>query len=276
MSLFCCPLCAAPLKRGERAYTCPSGHSFDIAREGYVHLLPANRKHSPQPGDDRAMSAARGRFLSKGYYAPLRDCLEALALRHTQGHAAPTVLDAGCGEGYYDAGLLEALAGAGKRPALAGVDLSKPSVKQAARKCPAGEFAVATVYHLPVGAAAADLLLNCFSPLALDEFRRVLRPGGVFLYVTPAAGHLWEMKEVLYDRPYRKREEAVSYEGFEYLEIVPVETLMELNSQEDLMDLFQMTPYAWKTPREGVERLAGLSALAVTAAFRIHVFRRRR
>ena len=272
-SLFSCPICAAPLARGERAYTCPNRHSFDVAREGYVHLLPANRKHAKEPGDDREMSAARGRFLAGGWYAPLRSALGVLALAHTARLERPAVLDAGCGEGYYDAGLLEALSGAGRAPELAGVDLSKPSVKQAARRCPAGEFAVATVYHLPMGAERVDLLLNCFSPLALDEFRRVLRPGGVFLYVTPAANHLWELKEVLYDRPYLNREEAIPYEGFEYLDIVPVEGTMDLDGGA-AMDLFRMTPYAWKTPKEGVERLAGLDRLKVGFAFRIHVFRR--
>ena len=65
-SLFCCPLCEKPLRREEGAYRCPSGHSFDIAREGYTHLLPANRKHSTAPGDDREMAAARRDFLSRG------------------------------------------------------------------------------------------------------------------------------------------------------------------------------------------------------------------
>ena len=90
---------------------------------------------------------------------------------------------------------------------------------------------------------------------------------------TPAAGHLWELKQVLYDTPYRNREEAVPYEGFEYREIVPVETAMDLPG-DDLMDLFRMTPYAWKTPKAGVERLSALPGLRVTADFRIHVFQR--
>ena len=58
-SLFTCPICAAPLERGERAYACPNGHAYDKAREGYVHLLPANKKHSKAPGDDKGMAEAR-------------------------------------------------------------------------------------------------------------------------------------------------------------------------------------------------------------------------
>ena len=75
MSLFCCPLCGAPLQRTERVYLCPNRHSFDISAEGYTHLLPANRKNSKMPGDDKGMSAARSAFLNEGYYASLRDTL---------------------------------------------------------------------------------------------------------------------------------------------------------------------------------------------------------
>ena len=98
MSLFICPICAAPLAREGNIYRCPGGHSYDVARSGYVHLLPANKKHSADPGDDREMTAARTRFLDGGWYSPLRQALCDLALTH----ASPsyTILDAGCGEGY--------------------------------------------------------------------------------------------------------------------------------------------------------------------------------
>lgn len=272
MSLFCCPLCAAPLTRTEKTYVCPKGHSFDRSREGYVHLLPANQKHAKDPGDDKAMAAARNRFLSGGWYAPLRETLCRLALTYAPNRAA--VLDAGCGEGYYTAGLYAALAGTGQVEQMAGVDLSKPSLRWAARREKAVEFAVASVYHLPLANRSVDLLLNCFSPLALDEFRRVLRPGGVYLYVVPAARHLWELKEVLYEQPYLNKEEDIPYEGFSYLEVVPVETVLELPDRDAIRDLFSMTPYRWKTPKAGAARLEALDRLRVTAAFRIHVFRR--
>lgn len=264
-SLFTCPICAAPLERGERAYACPNGHAYDKAREGYVHLLPANKKHSKAPGDDKGMAEARRRFLSGGYYGHLLAALCALGAEYAPPGEA--VLDSGCGEGYYTAGLWEALG----RPPLAGIDLSKPSVRLAARRVPEGEFAVASAYHLPLADASVGLVLNCFSPLALDEFRRVLRPGGAFLYVVPAADHLWELKQVLYDQPYRNKEEDIPYEGFSYERVEPVVDV----AGEALRDLFQMTPYYWKTPREGAERLAALDGLRVRASFRVHVFRRR-
>lgn len=270
-SLFLCPLCAAPLSRTERAYSCPVGHSYDLAREGYVHLLPANRLHSKAPGDDKAMATARGRFLSAGHYAHLKDALVHLALSHTPQN--PSLLDAGCGEGYYTAALHAALEEAGRRPHTAGIDLSKPSLRQAARREQGAEFAVASVYHLPVQNESIDLLLNCFSPLAAEEFRRVVKPGGIFLYVVPGPRHLWEMKEVLYDQPYQNPEETVGYEGFSHLDVVPVGRTVHLEGPS-IMDLFGMTPYAWKTPKAGVDRLAKLTSLDVQAQFSVHVFRR--
>lgn len=272
MSLFHCPLCAAPLERTERTYRCPMGHSFDIAKEGYVHLLPPNQKHSAAPGDDKDMAAARREFLSKEYYRPLLNtlCCQFLSL----SGESPCILDAGCGEGYYTAGIYEALTAAGKRPEMAGTDISKFILRHAARRCREVEFAVASSYHLPLGDASVDLLLDCFSPLALEEFRRVLRPGGYFLYVVPAADHLWQLKEVLYDHPYPNEEKETPYEGFTYHAIVPVEGTIRLPCRDDIQALYHMTPYCWKTPKEGAERLAQLEALDCRIAFRIHIFRK--
>ena len=98
-----------------------------------------------------------------------------LALAHTPDR--PVLLDAGCGEGYYTQGVREALLSAGKTPHVAGFDISKFAVQKAARRCPDLDLAVATAYHLPVGDGAVDLVMNVFSPLAIEEFRRVLKKG---------------------------------------------------------------------------------------------------
>ncbi len=272
MSLFCCPICGAPLRREEQTYRCPNGHSYDIAREGHTHLLPANRKHSKMPGDDKGMANARRAFLDKGYYAPLRSALCKLSVALTGER--PRVLDSGCGEGYYTAGIYDALTGAGKTPEMAGIDISKSILRLAARRPQPIGWAVASSYHLPVAEGSIDLLINCFSPLALEEFQRVLVPGGHFLYVVPSARHLWEMKEVLYDRPYPNEVKETPYDGFRYVTIRHVESVIHLQNQQDIHALFQMTPYYWKTPRDGAARLAALDALDTTISFDIHAYER--
>ena len=272
MSLFCCPLCAAPLEKTDRTYRCPRGHSFDRAREGYVHLLPANQMHSTDPGDDKGMATARNRFLSGGYYKPLCDALAQLALQYAP--ETVSVLDSGCGEGYYSAAIYQALAQAGREVNLAGVDLSKHALRRAAKREKAAEFAVASVYDIPVADRSADLILNCFSPLALEEFLRILKPGGVYFYVVPGEKHLWELKEVLYENPYPNTEKLTPYEGFTYLEVQSVDGVIHLPDQQTISDLFQMTPYFWKTPKSGTEKLAALDSLDTAISFRIHVFRK--
>lgn len=272
MSLFRCPICQAPLLKEERVYRCENRHSFDISKEGYTHLLPPNQKHSAAPGDDKGMAAARRDFLSKGYYAPLLNALCEQILNRCG--EAPVLLDTGCGEGYYTAGIYQALTSAGKSPRMAGTDISKFILRHAAKREKQIEFAVASSYHLPVPDTSVDFLLNCFSPLALDEFLRVLKPGGTFLYVVPAADHLWEMKQVLYENPYPNEEKETPYEGFSYEAIVPVDAMIHLENQTDIHALFQMTPYYWKTPKAGAERLAALSSLDCRISFRIHIFKK--
>jgi len=272
MSLFICPLCGAPLSRETTAYRCPNRHSFDIAKEGHTHLLPVNRKHSAMPGDDRGMAKARQAFLSKDYYAPLRNALCELAVSLTDDH--PRVLDTGCGEGYYTSGIFHALSDVGKHPIMAGTDISKEILRLAAKREKAIEFAVASSYHLPVADGSIDLLLNCFSPLALEEFQRVIPTSGHFLYVVPSAYHLWELKQVLYDTPYPNEVKETPYDGFRYVKIRHVESVIHLTCQEDIHALFQMTPYYWKTPKAGAERLAQRDALDVTISFDVHVFER--
>ena len=160
-SLFLCPLCAAPLMREERTYRCPNRHSFDIAKEGYTYLLPVNQKHSLAPGDDAGMARARRDFLSKDYYAPLREALCSIALSHTGDY--PAILDTGCGEGYYTAGIQQVLAAAGKSPRIAGIDISKFILRSAAIRrhiyfgefksvCRASENRLGPIFNLNSGA----------------------------------------------------------------------------------------------------------------------------
>lgn len=102
----------------------------------------------------------------------------------------------------------------------------------------------------------------------------MLRPGGLFCYVVPSARHLWEMKEILYPVPYENPVKREDYPGFDWVGAEQVRYGLHLDRPEDIMALFRMTPYAWKTPREGIERLSSLSQIDTQIGFDIHLYRR--
>ena len=151
------------------------------------------------------------------------------------------------------------------------LDIAKPAVRLAAKALPAAKYAVASSFAQPVRTGWADLLLNCFSPFAQEEFRRVLRPGGRMIYVVPGAEHLYQMKAVLYDTPYKNPVQEVAYEGFRPIGEREVSGSITVPAGQ-LEALFAMTPYYWKTPRDGAARLAALPELTTDIAFRFLVF----
>lgn len=268
--IFCCPTCGGPLERRESALVCPQGHSFDIARQGYVHLLPVQQMHAKVPGDTKQMVDARRRFLALGHYDAFRDALCRLAAEHLpQGGA---VLDAGCGEGFYTSALAQVAREKGG--GTAGIDISKFAVKAAAGRYKGIDFAVASLFHIPCAAESADVLTDVFAPIVPAEFRRVLKPGGMMILAVPGARHLYGMKEVLYTAPYENEERDTDYEGFAFLGSESVRREITVEGAENIEALFSMTPYYWKTDVAGGERLRRLDTLQTEIKFRFLVYRR--
>ena len=266
---WCCPLCGRPLS-GDAALKCSAGHSFDRAKEGYWHLLPVQNTRTKAPGDSKEMVAARRAFLSAGYYGVFGQALGELALEYglpADEKSPLRLLDAGCGEGWYDRCIAQQFAREGRGLELAGFDIAKPAVRLAAKALPTARYAVASSFHQPVRTGWADLLLNCFSPFAQEEFLRVLRPGGRMIYVVPGAEHLYQMKAVLYEKPYKNPVQQIAYAGFRAIGEREVSGRITV-PQDQLEALFAMTPYYWKTPRGGAERLAALPELETEISFR--------
>ena len=272
MTPFLCPLCKKELTRSQNRLLCENGHSFDLAAEGYVHLLPPNRMNSRIPGDSKEMAAARSAFLNKGYYRPLADALAESLLK--KAGDTLSLLDCGCGEGYYTDRIYRFLSEHGVAVSMAGVDISRPSVRHAAKRNREIAFAVASVFDLPVPCSSYDVVLNVFSPLCREEYLRVLKPGGLYYYVVPAARHLWGLKAAIYDRPYENKEAEIPYEGFRHLETIPLRYSIDLTEKTDILALFQMTPYYWKTSAKGSEKLAALDTLQTEVAFDVHLYQK--
>ena len=238
-----CPLCGEKLT-GDSTLKCTKGHCFDRAKEGYWHLLPVQSMRTKAPGDSKEMVAARRAFLNAGYYGIFGKAVGELCAEYGQPaspEAALHLLDAGCGEGWYDRCIAQALAEKGRRVQLAGFDIAKPAVRLAAKALPTAQYAVASSFSQPVRTGWADLLLNCFSPFAQEEFLRVLRPGGRMIYVVPGAEHLYQMKAVLYEKPYKNPVQQIAYDGFAAIGEREVTGRITV-PHEQLEALFAMTP----------------------------------
>lgn len=273
MSIYVCPLCRSELHEKDRSLRCEHGHSFDIASEGYVHLLPPNKMNSKIPGDSKEMASSRSAFLDKGYYEPLLRELQKTVLDFSAGEGT-SLLDCGCGEGYYTSNIAKELKNRFIKAKIAGFDISRPSVRRAAKRTKEVEFAVASVFGIPVPDESFDILLNVFSPLSIDEYRRVLKAGGYYIYVVPAARHLWQLKAAIYDTPYENREQDTPYEGFEHVETRRVRYEKLIETKEDIFALFRMTPYYWKTSAKGAEKLSAYESLLTEIAFDIHIYKK--
>lgn len=241
LDLLRCPTCRTRRLRPDRgALCCPAGHTFDIARHGYVSLLASTRATS---GDDAVMVRARDRFLATGRYAPIRQAVARLA-----ADAAPergTVVDVGCGTGYYLAGVLDQLPGARGL----GLDTSVRALRSAARAHARAAAATWDVFRpFPLADEVADVVLDVFAPRNPAEFHRVLRPAGRLIVVRPTGRHLAELRGrvpgmVTVDPAKEQRLHRALDPWFEAVVTERVEYPMALTGPE-AQDLVEMTPSA--------------------------------
>ncbi|MFF0224827.1 putative RNA methyltransferase [Streptomyces sp. NPDC004629] len=240
LELLCCPVCRARLGPDRGSLRCRAGHTFDIARQGYVSLLTGIRATS---GDDAAMVQARNRFLSTGRYAPVRRALTRLTADVLPGQG--TVVDIGCGTGYYLAGVLDQLPGARGL----GLDASGPALRSAARAHPRAAAASWDVFRpFPLVDQAVDVMLDVFAPRNPSEFHRMLRPTGRLIVVRPIERHLAELRGevpamVTIDPDKEQRLQQALDPYFEAAGTRHIEYTAPLTRQEAI-DLVGMTPSA--------------------------------
>ena len=269
-----CPLDGLPLHRSDAVWRCKSGHSFDIASQGYTHLLPVQHKRSRDPGDSKEMVAARRRFLTEGFYQPIAAAVSRAVLADLPAGVTASCLDAGCGEGYYLRQLAAAVPDE-QTLALLGLDISKWAVLSAAKQDKRPTWVVGTNARLPVLSGTLDRVLCLFGFPVYAEFARVLKPDGRLIQVDAGPDHLRELREIIYPslKPERAAETATP-EGFSRL---PAETLrftIELTSAEQISDLLTMTPHLFRASAEGRAAAAALTALSLSVDVRLTCFER--
>lgn len=267
MTYFLCPVCGEKLTEHEKGASCPNRHSFDKAKSGYINLLP-NNLPAGNHGDNKLMIKARHDFLEKGYYLPLREKLCEILGKYTEKETV--IIDAGCGEGWYTKGISDYLENA----EILAVDISKDAMKITAKRDKKIKCAAASVFHLPIESECADVLLSVFSPLCESEFERVIKKDGYFVYVIPAENHLWELKKAIYDNPYKNEVKPYEMEKFSFIEKFSVHGVMKPENEEDVKNLFMMTPYYYKTSQKDTEKLFSSPPEEITYSFEILVFRK--
>ena len=265
LAMLRCPICSAAMQADEAGRACQCTgerrHSYDFSRSGYLNLT----RPGDGEGDLREAINARKLFLSAGYYEPLsnkvNDILQCLSVE--------TVLDAGCGEGYYTNRMA-------KDRTVLGVDLSRAGVDAAARFAKQNNtnaaFAVGSIFSLPVMNTAFDAVTNLFAPCCESEFSRVLKDGGHLILVGAGERHLMGLKRVLYDNPYLNPGRADLPTNMQKLDQQRLTYTVTVEGREVIDALFSMTPYYWRTSEADRAKLNAVQSLTTELDFDIFTY----
>jgi len=267
---YTCPLCNLPLLNQARVFRCENNHSFDLAKENYLNLLPVQFKHSKNPGDNKAMVNARRAFLEQGYYQPLMDRLLALYNEKVTANSdkPAMVLDAGCGEGFYTHQHKN------DQNSVYGVDIAKEAIKKAGKKYQQCHFSVATLSKLPFADNLFSWIVSVYAPILEEEFTRVLSPGAFLLTVTPAKQHLMQLKQCIYDDAKEHDVEKLPIENLSLVHQENISYQMQLKSGQDTLNLLSMTPFAFKASEEVKQNLLNQDNFTCQADFLIRLYQK--
>lgn len=253
--MLICPVCGEKLIVSDKTMRCGNGHSFDIAKEGYVNLLRSS-KNGDFIGDDKISARMRRDFLGKGYYSVLKD-----ELCRIFSEKRGCVLDICCGEGYYTSAL-----GENSNLNIYGFDISREMVRLAAKRG-RGTYFVANMANIPIAEGSMDYCTHLFAPFNEAAFAKVLKDGGRLYTVIPGRFHLWGLKQAVYDTPYENDEILPQTQQLRLISRRKVTAQITLNSQEDIQAVFRMTPYFFHTSQKDKDKLLGLDALETSIEF---------
>jgi len=235
---FACPICQENLTLVETSLKCSNRHSFDLAKFGYVNLAPQIKQSANY---DKENFQNRQQILETGFYHAI---LEAVSDLLANSETSTTVLDIGCGEGFYSRKLQESHS----EKTFYAFDISKDSVQIAAKSEPnwAVNWFVADLARLPIKDASMDILLDIFSPANYGEFRRVLSKDGILIKVIPTENHLKEIRQKVQDqltnKDYSNQDIKEHFKGHFTILSNQTASLTKTITADQLQALLSMTP----------------------------------
>lgn len=266
-----CPICGAKTDvDGDKVLYCigEKKHTYDVSSSGYINLASPKQCGG---GDTKGAVKARSAFLDCGYYKPISDKVVELLLKYASN--SPTVVDAGCGEGYYTLKMAE------NANIVIGFDISKFAVEAAAKRAKRdginnAAFCVASVYTMPIFDESADAVVNIFAPCVDEEYLRVLKKNGILIVVQAGKEHLMGLKKTLYDTAYENDTRADLPTSFELVCEENLKYNINVVGNENLQALFAMTPYYWRTSQSDAKKLDGLDEINTDIDIIFSVYRK--
>ncbi|MCK4705697.1 MAG: methyltransferase domain-containing protein [Gammaproteobacteria bacterium] len=271
-----CPIDKLELVNKGRHYQCANGHSFDIAKQGYINLLPVQYKKSKNPGDSKAMVQARTRFLDAGFYKPIAELLSEIIFQQLDINRDNCIFDAGCGEGYYLQQVITAALDINSEShfSFIGMDISKPAVLAACRRNKQANWIVGTNSQPPFINNSVDLIFSVFGFHSFDGFKKILKPKAKLILVEPGKKHLQELRDIIYAEPSSEKSASKSTDENDYT-LIDTQTLefkICLTNNPQILDLLSMTPHLFRANSEGKSSIENMDSLDLTTDIMFKIF----
>ena len=264
--LYICPKCKSELNKINNSFICANNHVYDISKKNYTNFLLNDDKNSINPGDSKDSLEARHAYLNKGYYEFIFNKVNELV----NNYKDINLLDIGCGEGYYTYNIKK------NNPSfnVYGFDISKEGISIATRYTKNDiNWFVANSKNIPIKNNSIDVILAMFSFLTPSELERVLKDDGIIIQVCASNNHLIELKNIIYENVVVKDKENIKL-PFKLIDSFEHTTKVTINNNEDIVNLFKMTPHYYKVKKDNKELLDTLNNINITLDIIINVYKK--
>ncbi len=280
-SNLACPIDGGLLTASDKQLICSRGHSFDIAKQGYINLLPVQHKRSKEPGDSKEMVSARTQFLNAGVYEPIAKKLTEInqSLIQKNNNETVCIVDAGCGEGYYFNYILNRLSikPGNSQLSFIGVDISKHAVVAASKRNTQITWLVGTNRQAPIASNSVDIINCVFGFQSFDGFTKIMKRGAYIILVEPGPDHLKELREIIYTDIVKTEQPNLSVKEKLDFTIINNEQLQFKTGDLDnnlISKLLLMTPHFFRANKTGRETATKLEKLNLTVDIVFTVLRK--